>query len=75
MAKRSTSSVSGLNTTAVIILVIGVVVGFVAGFLIARERYTDKIAEISKMNMDKAVTIDDLHRQIDVLGVSTEAAH
>jgi hypothetical protein len=51
---------------------LGVVAGFVGGFLFARERYIEKIAEISKMNMDKAVTIENLYREMQVLGATTE---
>lgn len=44
--------------------------GFVGGFVFARDRYVDKIASISEMNMQKAVAIDELNQQIQVLGAS-----
>lgn len=62
-----------VNPTLLVVLVIGIVAGFFGGFLFAKDRYTDKIASISEMNMQKAVTIDSLHQQIQVLGASTEA--
>jgi hypothetical protein len=73
MAKRKTSAAKGLNTTLVIILCIGVIAGFTAGFLYARGRYSEKITAISKLNMEKAVTIDTLNQEIQVLGASTKA--
>lgn len=62
-----------VNPTVLVVLVIGVVAGFFGGFLFARDRYTDKIASISEMNMERAVTIDSLNQQIQVLGASTQA--
>ena len=71
MARSKTKEV--LNTTMLVVLTIGVIAGFLGGFLFARDRYDDKIAAISKLNMDKAVTIDSLNAQIQVLGASTKA--
>ena len=74
MAKRKThSSSNGLNTTLIVILLTGVIVGFVAGFLVARDRYTEKIAVISQINMDKAVEIDNLEHHLEVLGAKVAA--
>ena len=73
MAKKKTVSTTGLNTTLILVLVIGVIAGFAAGFYMARDRYTDKITEISKMNMDRAVEIDGLENELEVLGAKTKA--
>jgi hypothetical protein len=73
VAKRKVRSASySLNTTVIVVLIVGVVAGFVGGFLFAKDRYLEKISEISAMNMEKAVTIDSLHEEIQVLGASTE---
>lgn len=72
-AKTRTGSSDPVNSTVIVVLVIGIVAGFFGGFLFARDRYTDKIASISEMNMEKAVTIDSLEQQIQVLGASTKA--
>ena len=69
---RSAGS-GGLSSALVVTLIVGVIAGFVGGFLVAKERYTDRITEISKMNMEKAVTIDTLNQEIQVLGAQTEA--
>lgn len=61
------------NTSLLIVLLIGIIGGFIGGYVIARERYQDKIAVISEMNMERAVTIDSLHTQIQVLGAKTQA--
>lgn len=73
MARSKTRTGGGLSSAIVVAVVIGVIAGFVGGFLVAKDRYTDRITEISKMNMDKAVTIDTLNQQIQVLGAQTEA--
>jgi Tfp pilus assembly major pilin PilA len=73
MARRKSASSSGLNTTLVIVLIIGVIAGFAAGYLLAKNHYTEKITAISKLNMEKAVTIDNLNQEIQVLGASTNA--
>jgi hypothetical protein len=74
MAKYRTRSYSrNLNPTLFFLLVIGVVAGFVGGFVFARDRYMEKITTISQMNMEKAVTIDSLNAQVQVLGASTNA--
>lgn len=73
MARRKSTTSSGLSTTLVIVLIIGVIAGFAAGFLVARHRDVQKISVISQMNMDKAVTIDNLNQQLEVLGASTKA--
>ena len=75
MAKHRSNSASGgtLSSALVVALIIGVIAGFVGGFLVAKERYTDRITEISKMNMQKAVTIDSLNHEIQVLGAQTKA--
>lgn len=73
MAKTGKNSVSALNTGVVTVLIIGVVAGFIGGYFFARERYQDKISVISKMNMERAVTIDSLNQQLQVLGAQTKA--
>jgi hypothetical protein len=77
MAKRkprtSRTQSYSLNSVVVAVLIIGVVAGFVGGFLFAKDRYMDNITEISRLNMEKAVTIDSLNQKIHVLGASTKA--
>ena len=73
--KVKTRSADPINTKMLMVLVIGIVAGFFGGFFFARDRYTDKIASISEMNMEKAVTIDSLNRQVEVLGASTKAGN
>lgn len=73
MARSKASSKEVLNTTMLVVLTIGVIAGFLGGFLFARDRYSDNIAAISKLNMEKAVTIDSLNAQLQVLGASTKA--
>lgn len=62
-----------LDNTLLVLVMLGVIAGFVGGFLFAKDRYVNKINEISRMNMEKAVTIDTLKSQIQVLGESTKA--
>lgn len=73
MAKTKQSASYSLNTGVITVLIVGIVAGFVGGYLFARERYNEKIAAISEMNMERAVTIDSLNTQIQVLGAKTQA--
>jgi hypothetical protein len=73
MAKKRAVSSSNVNNSVIVVLIIGLVAGFIGGYFIARERYTEKIAQISKMNMERAVEIDNLQRHIEILGASTDS--
>lgn len=61
-----------ISNKVVLFIMLGVVVGFIAGFLFAKHRYIAKIRTISQSHMQKAVTIDSLEAQLKVLGASTE---
>lgn len=75
MAKHKTRRAVSVNldNKMLLLVVLGLLAGFVGGFLFAKNRYMGKITEISKLNMEKAVTIDTLTTKLQVLGVSTEA--
>ncbi len=75
MAKHKTrtqSAALNANSTLFFMLLLGLVAGFVLGFFFAKDRYMQKIREISKMNMEKAVTVDNLEEKLRVLGASTD---
>ena len=72
MAKYKKAKVTPQSHVGLLLLA-ALVVGLAGGFFAARSRYMDKITEISIMNMEKAVTIDSLNQQIQVLGASDHA--
>lgn len=69
LSNRSTSAT--LDTTVIVIAIIVFFAGLAAGFFIERARYMAKIAEISKLHMEKADMINELQSKLDVLGAST----
>jgi hypothetical protein len=47
--------------------------GFMLGFLLAKDRYMQRIDAISRLHMEKAVAVDSLKQELRVLGASTKA--
>jgi hypothetical protein len=76
MPKKKTTRVERqrtmLDNTMFVIIALGVIFGFVAGYLFTKNRYIQRVDQISTMNMEKAETINQLRDQLKVLGASTE---
>ena len=69
---RTTSKKQNIDNIYIIVLLLGVTFGFIAGYLFTKNRYMQRIDEISVMNMNKSNMINELRDELQVLGVSTE---